>query len=128
MDTRNPTQELRIASWNLCLGLANKKDLVIDHLRQFKIAICALQETEIVKDLPENVLNCGDYNLELESNNKNKISGFYIRSDIKYSRRYLQVIIIDILCNREIQIINIYRSFRPPGLISPCTFLEKGKV
>ena len=38
---------LTIATWNLCLGLPNKKDIVVDTLKRSNIAICALQETEI---------------------------------------------------------------------------------
>ena len=56
------------ATWNLCLGLPNKKDIVVETLKRNNIAVCALQETEIIKDFPTGTLNCGNYNLELELN------------------------------------------------------------
>ena len=63
---------LIFATWNLCLGLPNKKDIVIDTLKRNDIALCALQETEIFSDFPVGALNCGDYNLELEKNTTKK--------------------------------------------------------
>ena len=75
------------ATWNLYLGLPNKKDIVIDTLKRNNIAICALQETEISNDFPEGTLNSGDYSLEFEINSTKKRVGFYIRSEIRYKRR-----------------------------------------
>ena len=124
------TDQLVIGSWNLCLGLANKKDLVINQLKNQNIAICGLQETEIQKDFPENVLNCGNYNAELELNKNKKRVGFYIRNDINYTRRNdletegYHVIIIDIHSDDNLRLINLYRPFRPPGLISPNDFFK----
>ena len=57
---------LVIATWNLCLGIANKKDIVTEYLSEHKIKICCLQETEVPMNYPVNVLNCNNYVLELE--------------------------------------------------------------
>ena len=65
-------KQLKIATWNLCLGLSNKKDTVLRYLSENEIKICCLQETEIPLNFPENVLNCGNYNLELEMNSEKK--------------------------------------------------------
>lgn len=72
------------ATWNLCLGLPNKRDNVIDTLKRNNIAVCALQETEIGEDFPEEILNSSEYNIELELNTTKKRVGFYIRRDIRY--------------------------------------------
>ena len=121
-------KQLKIATWNLCLGLSNKKDTVLRYLSENEIKICCLQETEIPLNFPENVLNCGNYNLELEMNTDKKRAGIYIRSDVKYIRRNdlengdRHLVIIDVLSHKPIRIINVYRSFRPQGGISPEAF------
>ena len=61
-----------VATWNLCLGLPNKKDSVTGFLNALNIHVCCLQETEILIDVPEDILNCGNYRLELESNTVKK--------------------------------------------------------
>ena len=60
---------------NLCVGLANKKDSVIDHLNINIVDICALQETEIVDGFPEQILICENYILRLECNDVKKRTG-----------------------------------------------------
>ena len=44
--------KLKIGTWNLCLGLSNKKDIVINYLKMKDIAICCLQETEVQQNFP----------------------------------------------------------------------------
>ena len=60
---------------------------MIDHLEQNLIDICALQETEIQNGFPEQILNCRNYRLELEKNDLKKRVGFYVKQDLKYTRR-----------------------------------------
>ena len=94
--------KINIATWNLCLGLPNKKETVTDYLVSNNIQVCGLQETEIPLNFPVNVLNFGGYNIELEMNSAKKRVGFYIQSNINYVRRLdlekenHHVIIIDI--------------------------------
>ena len=57
---------LIIATWNLCLGIANKKDIVTKYLSEHNIKVCCLQETEVPKNYPVHVLNCNNYVLEFE--------------------------------------------------------------
>ena len=59
---------IKIGSLNLCLGLPNKRDMVVEMLKLNELSICCLQETEIPDNYPENILNCGGFNLELEIN------------------------------------------------------------
>ena len=77
------TNTLKIGTWNLCLGLANKKDIVTQCLRALNIKICCLQETEILSNFPVNILNCGNYTVELE-NEIEKLKSF--KRDPKQSR------------------------------------------
>ena len=64
----NMTSNLKIGTWNLCLGLPNKKDIVADYLKMSNVNVCCLQETEVQTDFPESLLNTGGFNLELEQN------------------------------------------------------------
>ena len=59
---------LKIATWNLCLGLATKKDIVTEYLKASDISVCCLLETEVPTNFPASVLNCNNYGLELELN------------------------------------------------------------
>ena len=79
--------KLNIATWNLCLGIANKKDTVTSYLTKNNIHVCCLQETEVPVGFPENLLNCGGFNLELEQNTSKKRAGIYLRSHVNYVRR-----------------------------------------
>ena len=75
-------------------------------------------------NFPENIHNCGGFTLELESYNEKKRAGFYIWNDISYVRRVypekddVHVLLIDVEADVKICVANIYRSFRPQGLMS----------
>ena len=78
------------------------------------------------------ILNCKKLNEIGKRNNKivcnNAKKSFYIRSDKKFTRRIelekenFHLLIVDIHSTVNIRMINIYRLFRPPGLISPNAF------
>ena len=42
--------KLKLASWNLCLGLTNKKDYVTEIIKRNEIEVCCMQETEVKVD------------------------------------------------------------------------------
>ena len=46
--------------------------MVVEMLKLNKLSICCLQETEIPENFPENILNFGGYNLELEMNKEKR--------------------------------------------------------
>ena len=120
----------KIATWNVCLGIANKKDIVTETLKQESISICCLQETEINTGFPEEILNCNGYVLELEKNDTKKRTGIYIHKDLKYKKRFdlecdnMHIVIIDIVAVKPIRVINVYRSFRPLDR-TPIRFFEE---
>ena len=105
------TNNYKLGTWNLCLGLSNKKDIVTSYLKLNNLDLCCLQETEIPNNFPENFLSTGGYNLELKLNDCKKRAGIYIRCDIKYKRRKdLEIknhhlVIVDLLCNPIIRVI-----------------------
>ena len=113
------------------MGLQNKRDLVLNELNKNDIDLCCLQETELGPNYPTNILSSSDFELEVEDNDIKKRVGIYINSRIKYMRRLdleernTHLIIIDLMLESKIRIISLYRSFRPPGGVSPGTFFKK---
>ena len=122
---------IKIATWNLCLGLPNKKDIVLSELESSRIDICCLQETEIDENYPINILSSPSYQLELERNSTKRRVGVYINKQLNYRRREdleendLHVIIIDIESTCKVRVISLYRSFRPPNGMSPGALFDK---
>jgi exonuclease III len=122
---------IKIATWNLCLGFLNKKDIVLDTLKRNKIDICCMQETELDTNVPTNVLDSKQYSFEPELNTNKKRVGIYIDKNINYHRRTnleennLHLIIIDIVLKIKIRIITLYRAFRPPDGSSPLDFFSR---
>ena len=119
----------KVATWNICLGLPNKKDIVTDYLKLNNISICCLQETEIQQDFPTEVLNTGGFALELEMNDVKKRSGIYFRSDVKYVRRNdleiknYHIVISEVTLTCTVRIMCLYRFFLPSGYRVPSCFL-----
>ena len=58
---------MKVATWNVCLGMQHKKDYIIDTLRKEEIDVCMIQEAEISKDYPINLLSSSDYKIECEN-------------------------------------------------------------
>ena len=122
--------DLKIGTWNLCLGLPNKKDIVKNYIKTEAIDVCCLQETEIPKDYPRALLSFSDYKIEIEGNQQKKRTAIYINDKIKYERREdleginSHIIVIDILGNKHYRIISIYRTFRPPINLSVTDFFK----
>ena len=110
----------KIATLNLCLGLKNKKEEVKQLIIKNNIDILCIQETELEKDYPVEILTFKGYGLEMEKNTTKLRSGIYIKDSISYTRRTdleeenTHVVIIDINDRKKTRIINIYRAFNPP--------------
>ena len=124
------SKRVKIGTWNVCLGFANKKDHVAGILQKNNVDICCLQETEIPQGFPENLLSCNLYDLELEQNESKKRVGILIKRGTKYTRKLTleklncHIVIIDIEGVNVMRIINVYRSFRPPGGVTAESFFN----
>ena len=120
--------ELKVGTWNLCLGLTNKKDIVKNYILSEAIDVCCLQETEIPKDYPNSLLTFNGYTIEIEKNTLKKRTAIYLNNKIKYERREdlegenSHIIVIDILGSKQYRLISIYRTFRPPLDLSVSDF------
>jgi exonuclease III len=110
---------LKIATWNLCLGLFHKKDYVRTLLYKNNIDILTLQETELSPELQLENLQIKGYSIEVENNNKKRRVAIYIKNSISYKRRVdlekenLHIIILDVESSPPARIITIYRTFNP---------------
>ena len=116
-----PSENIKIATWNLCLGLLHKKNIVKNYILENRIDICNMQEVDIVNDCPKNLMSFPGYKIEIETNESKSRVATYIKDNIKYVRRIdlegknNHLVIIDIEQNPKMRIINIYRSFNPQG-------------
>ena len=93
-----------------------------------KIDICLLQETEILKDYPIELLSAKDFKIEPEKSLSKARSAIIIRDGINYERKKdiektdCGIVIIDVFSNTNYRIINVYRQFNPPGGITQLQF------
>ena len=114
----------KIASWNVCLGLANKKDVVSKMITENKIDICCLQETDIPVDYNHELLSFRGHTLIVEKNDVKSRLGMYIKDGINYTRRSeLEganngLIVIDVKLKFNYRIIGVYRIFNPQAGIT----------
>ena len=88
-------------------------------------------ETEVPIGFPENLLNCGSYNLELEQNTMKKRVGIYLHKDLNYLRRRdlekedLHIVIIDI---KLISLESLNLSFVHFKKLMKIQFLKNGRT
>ena len=61
---------LKVATWNICLGLKNKKDYIYEVINRKDIDICLLQEVEIESNFDTRLLTNANYKIEVETNTK----------------------------------------------------------
>ena len=107
---------MKIATWNLCLGLFHKKEYVRSLLEENNIDILTLQETELANNIDPSVLQIKGYTFEIENNTQKRRIAIYIKNNIAYKRRTglekenLHTIILDVGTTR---VITIYRTFKP---------------
>ena len=73
----------KIATLNLCLGLKNKKENVKKMIMDNDIDILCLQETEVTKYFPIDLLTFKGFNYENESNTLKSRCGVYLWSVAK---------------------------------------------
>ena len=101
--------------------MSNKKDIVYDTLRHEEVEICGLQEVNLKKDYPVNLIASKDYKIEIEKHKHLARTAIVIKNNIEYVRREdletedTSVVIIDTKTVNAYRIINVYRNFSPPN-------------
>ena len=78
---------LKIATWNICLGLKNKKEYVKQMIKDHNIDICCIQECEIRKDYPKDLLSFKNFNIEVEQNSVKARCCIYVKDNVVYTRK-----------------------------------------
>ena len=105
------TQQTKIATLNLCLGLKNKKEEIKRMVEDNKIDILCVQETEVIKDYPIELLTFRNFNYENEMNDLKSRCGIYVRNNVSYVRRTdlevknMHIVIIDINNTKNIALL-----------------------
>ena len=89
-------------------------------------------EIELESNFDCNILSIPGFTLETENTNHKKRVGMYIRNNIKYERCSLleeqdnNLVMIDVILeNASRRIVNIYRSFNPPGITAKDLFIRQ---
>ena len=80
----NHNQNIKIGTWNACLGISNKKDLISKMINDNKIDILCLQEVELDQNTPVNLMTIKNLNIEIKSNTVKSRTATYIKSTINY--------------------------------------------
>ena len=60
--------KFKIGTWNVCLGLANQKDMISEIIVKEKIDVCCLQEVDIPASYNSDLLSFRGYSLLIEKN------------------------------------------------------------
>ena len=101
--------------------MVNKKDYIYDTLRKEKINVCLLQEVELKKNYPIQLMSSKDYKIESELCTNIARSAIIISNCVNYKRRHdleeedMSLVIIDVDSQTNYRIINLYRQFNPPN-------------
>ena len=117
-----------LATWNICLGIINKKDYIYEVIKEKKIDICLLQEVEIPSDYSTELLTHGAYKIEVEKNDCKARTAIIINESIDYTRYWslelenYGIIVIDVTGPIKYKIINLSRSFNPQNNVTPQDF------
>ena len=77
------TNKLKVSTWNLCLGLSNKKNIVKQYMKFNNIDVCCMQEVDLLVNYPTELLSFPGYNLETETNDLKIRVGVYVNERIK---------------------------------------------
>ena len=78
---------MKLATWNVCLGIKGKKDYIKTVVCQEDLDICCIQECDIKPDYPMSALTFKNYNIEVEKNDVKSRCCIYIRNTVNYERR-----------------------------------------
>jgi exonuclease III len=115
---------IKIGTWNLCLGLRSKKDLVQKYIIDNNLDVCCVQQTKIDKNFNEVLLTFLGYSIEVENNDVKRQVAIYMRNRLNYRRRAelegtnCHLVIVDLLGRTELRVVTVYRTFKPPENIT----------
>ena len=97
----------------------NKKEAIKQTIKENHVDICCMQEVELQKDYPSQLMTFPGFSIEVEMNDTKSRVAILIKSTINYTRRLelegknSNLMIIDIDDGTNLRVINVYRSFNP---------------
>ena len=74
---------MKVASWNVCLGLTHKKEIVEKLLKENLIDICCIQEADISPFCNPTTLSFNSYDIEVEQNDLKRRVCIYVKNGVK---------------------------------------------
>ena len=125
-------KQIKICTWNICLGILHKMYLVKKFIEENDIDILCIQEAEMKAEDNMDLIHIPGFNLELENTSENfKIRTLtYIREGIVYERmnqfekENAHVICIK-LVKENINLASLYRTYKLTHLTSHKTAFEE---
>jgi endonuclease/exonuclease/phosphatase family metal-dependent hydrolase len=118
---------LKICTWNVCLGAKFKKHHIISLLEEHSIDILCIQEAEIKYDDDTSLLDIQGYSVEIEKGiqNEKRRTMLYVKNSVKYVRQIqteksgAHIMLLKIECdNKSVCLASIYRTYKLTGHIS----------
>ena len=117
-------QNLKLCTWNVCLGAKYKKHHIKSLLEEHSIDILCIQEAEIKHDDDTSLLDIQGYSVEIEKEvyMEKCRTMLYVKNSIKYTRQITiekpggHIILLKIECeNKVICLASIYRTYKLTG-------------
>ena len=114
-------QNLKLCTWNVCLGAKYKKHHIKSLLEEHSIDILCIQEAEIKHNDDASLLDIQGYTVEIEKeiNMEKCRTMLYVKNSIKYERQIqtekpgAQIILLKIQCETKvICLASIYRTYK----------------
>ena len=132
MKNNNNTKQIKICTWNICLGILHKMYLVKTFILEHNIDILCIQEAEVKMEDNIDLIHIQGFSLEIEktSGNFSRRSLLYIREEITYERMVrleredAHVICIKLLHN-NIGVASMYRTYKLTHMTNYKTALEE---
>ena len=114
-------QNLKLCTWNVCLGAKYKKHYIKNLLEEHSIDILCIQEAEIKHNDDASLLDIQGYTVEIEKENEmeKRRTMLYVKNTIKYARQIqtekpgAHIILLRIECvNKVVCLASIYRTYK----------------
>jgi len=118
------TSKLKIISWNACLGALNKMNYIRNFVNEHKPDILFLQETEIPKNMDNNLLRIDGYELILSENEPKSRSMCYYRTEMNVkitTDKFHEIILISY---KKFDIYGIYMPYKLNQSLNHMDYLD----
>jgi len=116
-------KEIKILSWNACLGALNKIDYIKNIIKEFKPDVAFIQEAEISQNMQLPLLNIIGYDTTLSSNSPKKRLLCYTKTTLKNTKTIFNDLELIRVETNNYEIYGLYRPFKTPQNMSSSNYL-----